>query len=79
MIKKFYQFYILDIDSFIIKLFQKEFYWDPSNDSQVKIQWRTKIVRRYNDFISGFKKKGKWSKYIPEETWESLMSILEKY
>ncbi|KAH0680973.1 hypothetical protein KY290_023161 [Solanum tuberosum] len=53
----------------------KEFYWDPSIDSEVKIQWRRKATRRYNDFISGLKKEGKRPKYIPEETWESWMSI----
>jgi len=61
-----------------IKLFQKEFYWDPSIDSEVKIQWRRKAARRYSDFISGLKKEGKRPKYISEEIWESWMSIWKK-
>ncbi|XP_015158526.1 uncharacterized protein [Solanum tuberosum] len=56
----------------------KEFYWDPSIDSQVKIQWRRKGARRYGDFISVLKKEGKRPKYISEEIWESWMSIWKK-
>ncbi|XP_049390102.1 uncharacterized protein LOC125854555 [Solanum stenotomum] len=63
---------------FYLGEFEKEFYWDPSIDSEVKIQWRRKAARRYSDFISGLKKKGKWTKYISEEIWESWMSIWKK-
>ncbi|KAH0667906.1 hypothetical protein KY285_029112 [Solanum tuberosum] len=63
---------------FYLRESEKEFYWDPSIDSQVKIQWRRKATRRYNDFISGLKKEGKRPKYISEEIWESWMSIWKK-
>ncbi|XP_049362049.1 uncharacterized protein LOC125826753 [Solanum verrucosum] len=63
---------------FYLGEFEKEFYWDPSIDSEVKIQSRRKTARRYSDFISGLKKEGKRPKYISEEIWESWMSIWKK-
>ncbi|KAH0704385.1 hypothetical protein KY285_018663 [Solanum tuberosum] len=60
---------------FYLGEFEKEFYWDLSIDSEVKIQWRRKATIRYNNFIFGLKKEGEGPKYIPEETWESWMSI----
>ncbi|KAH0743114.1 hypothetical protein KY290_031107 [Solanum tuberosum] len=52
---------------------QKEFYWDPSIDSEVKILWHKKAGRRYIDFISCIKKEAVRPKYVLEETWESWM------
>ncbi|KAH0655371.1 hypothetical protein KY285_030253 [Solanum tuberosum] len=51
----------------------KQFYWDPSIDSEVKILWRKKAAIRYNDFISCIKREAIRPKYVPEETWESWM------
>ncbi|KAK4713415.1 hypothetical protein R3W88_019322 [Solanum pinnatisectum] len=48
--------------------FEKEFYWDPSIDSEVKILWRKKAARRYSDFISCIKKEAVRPKYVIENS-----------
>ncbi|KAH0632414.1 hypothetical protein KY290_035837 [Solanum tuberosum] len=62
-----------EIKVFYLGEFKKQFYWDPSIDSEVKILWRKKAARRYSDFISCIKKEAIRPKYVPEETWESWM------
>ncbi|WMV31389.1 hypothetical protein MTR67_024774 [Solanum verrucosum] len=62
-----------EIRDFYLGEFEKEFYWDPSIDSEVKILWCKKAARRYSDFISCIKKGAVRPKYVPEETWESWM------
>ncbi|XP_049386855.1 uncharacterized protein LOC125851107 [Solanum stenotomum] len=62
-----------EIKDFYRGEFKKQFYWNTSIDSQVKILWRKKAMRRYSDFISCIKKEAIRPKYVPEETWESWM------
>ncbi|KAL3377019.1 hypothetical protein AABB24_003438 [Solanum stoloniferum] len=62
-----------EIKDFYLGVFKKQFYWDPSIDSEVKILWRKKAARRYSDFISCIKKEAIRPKYVSEETWESWM------
>ncbi|KAH0657643.1 hypothetical protein KY289_026391 [Solanum tuberosum] len=62
-----------EIRDFYLGEFEKEFYWDPSIDSEVKILWRKKAARRYSDFISCIKKGAVRPKYVLEETWETWM------
>nr|AAT40536.2 PttA2 protein, putative [Solanum demissum] len=64
-----------EIKDFYLREFKKQFYWDPSIDSEVEILWCKKAARRYSDFISCIIKVAIWPKYVSEETWESWIKF----